>query len=123
MSAVLPANRFWGIVPGVALSAVGALMLIVITTLVIGDWSTQAQVVPRSEYPKEVPINSIDDRVASWVGAARGNAVAVQLAPGVWAEHGSSLDLGTVDDYPSYAGFCADVKRYSQTHPGGYACW
>jgi hypothetical protein len=123
MSAVLPANRLWGIVPGVALGAVGALVLIVITSLVIGDWSTQAQVVPRSEYPREVPINSIDDRVASWVGGARGKAVAVQLAPGVWAEHGSSLDLGTVDDYPSYAGFCADVKRYSQTHPGGYACW
>jgi hypothetical protein len=76
-----------------------------------------------SEYPKEVPIKSIDRRIASSLGAERGKTVAVQLAPGVYAERGSYADLETLDDYTSYAGLCADVKRYSQTHPGGYSCW
>jgi hypothetical protein len=81
------------------------------------------EVTPRSEYPKEVPIKSIDRRIASWLGAERGKTVAVQLAPGVYAERGSYSDLGTLDDYTSYAGLCADVKRYHQTHTGGYTCW
>jgi len=78
---------------------------------------------PPSEYPKEVPIKSIDRRIASWLGSDRGKTVAVQLAPGVYAERGSYPDLGTLEDYTAYAGLCADVKRYSQKHPGGYTCW
>ncbi|MCA1706230.1 MAG: hypothetical protein LC808_24385 [Actinobacteria bacterium] len=49
--------------------------------------------------------------------------MAVQLAPGVYAERGSSSDLGTLDDYSLYVGWCSDVKRYTDVHPGGYTCW
>ena len=43
--------------------------------------------------------------------------MAVQLAPGVYAERGSSSDLGTLDDYSLYVGWCTDVKRYADVYP------
>ncbi|HZA16608.1 MAG TPA: hypothetical protein VE645_06900 [Pseudonocardiaceae bacterium] len=77
----------------------------------------------KPEYPKEVPIDSLDSRFRTWLGSDRGKTVAVQLAPGVYAERGSSPDLGTLDDYSLYVGWCTDVKRYADVHPGGYTCW
>ena len=47
-------------------------------------------------YPKEVQISSVDSRFRSWLGGARGRKIAVQLAPGVYSERGSSPDLGTL---------------------------
>jgi hypothetical protein len=78
---------------------------------------------PKPEYPKEVPISSLDNRFALWLGSEQGKTVAVQLAPGVYAERGLSPDLGTLEDYTSYVGLCADVNRYFKVHPGGHACW
>lgn len=77
----------------------------------------------RSEYPKEVPISSLDERFHLSLGADRGKTVAVQLAPGVYAEQSTSGDLGTLHDYRSYVGLCVDVQRYAEEHPGGYGCW
>ena len=77
----------------------------------------------RSEYPKEVPISSLDERFHLSLGADRGKTVAVQLAPGVYAERNTSGDLGTLDDYRSYVGLCVDGQRYAEEHPGGYGCW
>jgi len=79
--------------------------------------------VPSGVYPKEIPIAGLDQRIAYWLGAEHGKKVAVQLAPGVYAERGVSPDLGALDDYGDYAGLCPDVKRYYADHPGGYACW
>lgn len=78
---------------------------------------------PKSEYPKEVPINSLDSRFRTWLGSDRGKTVAVHLAPGVYTERSTSGDLGTLDDYSSYVGLCVDVNRYRQLHPGGGPCW
>lgn len=78
---------------------------------------------PKPEYPKEVPIDSLDSRFRTWLGSDRGKTVAVQLASGVYAERGSSPDLGTLDDYTLYVGWCTDVKRYADVRPGGYTCW
>lgn len=78
---------------------------------------------PKPEYPKEVPIDSLDSRFRTWLGSDRSKTVAVQLAPGVYAERGSSPDLGTLDDYSLYVGWCTDVKRYADVRPGGYTCW
>lgn len=72
---------------------------------------------PKPEYPKEVPIDSLDSRFRTWLGSDRGKTVAVQLAPGVYAERGSSSDLGTLDDYSLYVGWCSDVKRYTECTP------
>jgi hypothetical protein len=77
----------------------------------------------RSEYPKEVPISSLDERFHLSLGADRGKTVAVQLAPGVYTERSTSGDLGTLEDYSAYVGLCVDVKRYAELHPGGYTCW
>jgi hypothetical protein len=82
-----------------------------------------AATIPRSEYPKEVPINSVDSRFRFSLGSDRGKTVAVQLAPAIYSERGSSPDLGTLDDYSSYYGLCFDVKQYAKVHPGGYSCW
>lgn len=77
---------------------------------------------PPPEYPKLVPINSLDERFRPDLGADRGKTDAVQLAPGVYAERGSE-ELGDLDDYHSYVGLCVDVQRYDEDHPGGYGCW
>jgi hypothetical protein len=82
-----------------------------------------AAAIPKSAYPKEVPINSVDSRFRTFLGGDRGKTVAVQLAPGIYSERGSSPDLGTLENYSSYVGLCFDAKRYSQVHPGGYTCW
>jgi serine/threonine protein kinase/GAF domain-containing protein len=82
-----------------------------------------AATIPKSEYPKEVSINSVNSRFRSSLGGDRGKTVAVQLAPGIYSERGSSPDLGTLEDYSSYYGLCFDVKQYAKVHPGGYSCW
>jgi serine/threonine protein kinase len=82
-----------------------------------------AATIPKSEYPKEVSINSVDSRFRLSLGGDRGKTEAVQLAPGIYAERGSSPDLGTLEDYSSYYGLCFDVKQYAKVHPGGYSCW
>lgn len=78
---------------------------------------------PKSEYPKEVSLSSVDNRFRTWLGSDRGKTVAVQLAPGVYTERSTSGDLGTLEDYSAYVGLCVDVKRYAELHPGGYTCW
>jgi hypothetical protein len=79
---------------------------------------------PNSEYPKEVPISSLDSRFRYSLGANSGKTVAVELAPGIYSERSNnSPDLGTLEDYSSYVGLCVDVNRYSKLHPGGSSCW
>jgi hypothetical protein len=79
---------------------------------------------PQPEYPpKEVPINSLDRRCQPALGSEQGRTVAAQLAPGVYAERGSSPELGTLEDYSTYVSLCVDVNRYFTVHPGGHICW
>jgi serine/threonine protein kinase len=82
-----------------------------------------AATIPKSEYPKEVPINSVDSRFRLSLGGDRGKTMVVQLAPGIYSERASSPNLGTLGDYSSYYGLCFDVKQYAKVHPGGYSCW
>jgi hypothetical protein len=74
------------------------------------------------EWPKEVPMASIDSRFQFFLGAESGKTVAVELAPGVYAERGVG-PLGTREDYAGYVGLCADVQQYSAVYPGGHTCW
>lgn len=85
--------------------------------------STPTATTEKSEYPKEVPISSLDERFQYALGVERGQTVAVQLAPGVYAERGSLPSLGDLDDYSAYVGLCSDVIRYAELHPGGYTCY
>lgn len=74
---------------------------------------------PAGEYPREVPLASLDPRIQIQLAPEPGaepTGVVVQLAPGVYAPRGEGA-LGTdVDDYTSIAGWCSDVNRWVETH-------
>jgi hypothetical protein len=114
-----------------AFASAAAIALLLASLTACADVSTNGEAppsgslspTPKPEYPKEVSINSLTSRFRTWLGSDRGKTVAVQLAPGVYAERGSSSDLGTLDDYSLYVGWCTDVKRYADVYPGGYTCW
>jgi hypothetical protein len=78
-----------------------------------------------SEYPREVPISSIRDaRIRNWATLSDPTVrTIVEVASGVYANRGKGA-LGSVDDYTSTFGLCADWNRFRREHPDvGGSCW
>lgn len=70
---------------------------------------------PTGQDPKEVPLTAVPEKYWLELGEDRGKTVAVELAPGVWAERGEGA-LGELDDYTHVVGSCADVNQYVDVH-------
>jgi hypothetical protein len=76
-----------------------------------------------SPYPREIPVDSIQDQRIRGHFQMNGASTAVELAPGVYAEKGQG-PVGPANRYTSIVGLCSDVNAYEQAHgPRGHTCW
>ena len=84
---------------------------------------TAPSTTPPSPYPREIPVASISDSRIRDYFTEKGQASAVELDAGVYAEKGAG-PVGNASLYTSILGLCVDVNRYEQTHPGrSHSCW
>jgi hypothetical protein len=76
-----------------------------------------------SASPREIPVDQIQDQRIRNNLQMLGQATAVELAPGVYAEKGQG-PVGPADRYTTIIGLCADVNAYEQVHgQRGHTCW
>jgi hypothetical protein len=75
-------------------------------------------------YPREVRVTDLTDATLrqTALDSTPPVTVLVEVAPGVYAQPHPG-PLGSVDDYQSVFGRCADVNRFAQSHAVARACY
>ena len=116
------------VVPGFLLAALTVIALLAFLVPALGsgssDDTTGSSVASAPSYPREVRVADLRDATLRET-ALRSNppiTAVVEVGPGVYAERRPG-PLGSVGDYTSVFGRCADVNRFAQTHVVARTCY
>jgi hypothetical protein len=114
--------------PGLVVTALAAVALVAFLVPARGSGSGDSPAPSRATaatvYPRDVRVSDLTDATLrqTALDSTPPVTVLVEVAPGVYAQPRPG-PLGSVDDYTSVFGRCADVNRFAQSHVVARACY